>query len=323
MPKLRALGAFAVCSAILTGCSSEAAGTGATPALGDLSRISSSPGSDFKMRPDSSPFTKLAVSNYGQPGSGNVVLFNKKYDPTKTIMRGLGDNDGVWIDANENLYAANLHGTVTEYALGSGGKLSFTYSTGMTSPVTVTTDGADNVYVGESDTYPGHIDEFPQGSNTPIARCATPNGGLVTGVTVDKNGDVFAGSVMSSGSSELIEFLGGLAGCNATVLPAPVTYVGGIELDKSGDLVVEEQTVGDILIIPPPYSNVQTTLTGFNGDPYQLALNADNTQLFVDEGNTGDIVVAQYPSGTIEKTLTNDVTMPYGVAVYPPPEPAQ
>jgi hypothetical protein len=319
---LRALGAFVLCSMVIAGCSSEAVGTGTPSAVSDLSRMPISLGSNERVRPDKSTFTKLAVSNYGESGVGNVVLFNKQYRPTKTIMRGLGDNDGVWIDANENLYAANLGGTVTEYALASGGKLSFTYSTGMTAPVSVTTDSAGNVYVGEADTYPGHVDEFPQGSNTPIARCATSNGGLVTGITVDKNGDVFIASVQSSGSSQLIEFPGGLAGCSSTTLGVPVYYVGGIELDNSGDLVVEEQTEGDILIIPPPYSNVQTTLTGFNGDPYQLALNADNTLLFVDEGNNGVIVVAQYPSGTIEKTLSTDVTMPYGVAVYPPPEPA-
>jgi len=323
VPHLRALGALVLCSAVFAGCSSEAVGTGTPPALGNLSRASFSPGSAFKIRPDSSTFTKLAVSNYGQPGVGNVALFNNKYDLTKTIMKGIADNDGVWIDANENLYAANLHGTVTEYALGSGGKLSFTYSTGMTNPVTVTTDGSGNVYVGESDVYPGHIDEFPQGSNTPMFRCTTPDGGLVTGVTVDKNGNVFAGSVQSSGASNLYEYLGGLSGCSPTALPVPVYYVGGIELDRSGNLVVEEQTENDILIIPPPYSNIMTTLTGFNGDPYQLALNADNTLMFVDEGNNSDIVVAQYPSGTIEKTLTNDITMPYGVAVYPPPSPAQ
>lgn len=324
MPGLRALGAFVVCSTVIAGCSSGAAGTANPPASSDLFRAPLSRGADSGIRPDASTFTKLAVSNYGGSGVGNVVLFNKKYSPTKTITRGISENDGVWIDAHENLYVANLgagvDGTVTEYA--PSGKLSFTYSTGMTAPVTVTTDSDGNVYVGESDTYPGHIDEFPQKSNTPIARCVTPNGGLVTGVTVDKNGNVFAGSVQSSGSSELIEFLGGLSGCSPTALPAPVYYVGGIELDGSGDLVVEEQTVGDILIIPPPYSNIQTTLTGFNGDPYQLALNAKNNLLFVDEGNNGDIVVAQYPSGTIEKTLTNDITLPYGVAVYPPPAPA-
>jgi hypothetical protein len=305
---------------VIAGCSSGAVDTGTPPALSDLSRAPLSP--DSRIGRDATTFTKLAVSNYGESGVGNVVLFNKKYEPTKTIMRGLGDNDGIWIDANENLYAANLGGTVTEYAR-LGSKPSFTYSTGMTHPVTVTTDSAGNVYVGESDTYPGYIDEFPQGSNTPIARCATPNGGLVTGVTVDKNGDVFAGSLQSSGSSKLIEFPGGLAGCSPTELSVPVYYVGGIELDNDGDLVVEEQTLGDILIIPPPYSNVQTTLTGFNGDPYQLALNANNTLLLVDEGNNSDIVVAQYPSGTIEKTLSTDITLPYGVAVYPPPAPAQ
>ena len=324
MPHLRALGAFALCSSVLAGCSSEGVGTGAPPAASELSRTPPSLGSALRARSGSSTFSKLAVSNYGQSGVGNVALFNNKYDLTKTIMKGIADNDGVWIDANENLYVANLHGTVTEYALHSGGKLSFTYSTGMTNPVTVTTDGSGNVYIGESDVYPGHIDEFPQGSNTPIVRCATPDGGLVSGVTVDKNGDVFIGSLQSEGSSELFEYPGGLSGCSGTALPVSpsVYYVGGIELDNSGNLVVEEQTLNDILIIPPPYSNVMTTLTGFSGDPYQLALNADNTLLFVDEGNTGVIVVAQYPSGTIEKTLSNDIATPYGVAVYPPPAPA-
>ncbi|HZV77203.1 MAG TPA: hypothetical protein VFF63_05565 [Candidatus Babeliales bacterium] len=321
MSHMRALGAFVLCSTVFSGCSSEAVGPGTPPGLEGLSRTSSLPDSGFKTRPDSSEFTKLAVSNYGQPGVGNVVLFSNKYKLTKTITRDISDNDGIWIDANENLYVANLHGTVTEY--NSSGKLTFTYSSGMTNPVAVTTDGSGNVYVGESDVYPGHIDEFPQGSNTPIVRCATADSGLVTGVTVDKNGDVFIGSLQEFGSSQLWEYPGGLSGCAGTALPVPVTYIGGIELDNSGNLVVEEQTLDDILIIPPPYSNIMTTLTGFTGDPYQLALNADNTLLFVDEGNNTDVVVAQYPSGTIEKTLTNDITMPYGVAVYPPPPPAQ
>jgi len=320
MSRLRAIGAFA-CSAIFAGCSGQTAGTGIPQTLGDSSRTALSAGSGSKIGPDSSTFTKLGVSNYGQLGVGNVAIFNKKYDETKTVMRDVADNDGIWFDANENLYVANLHGTVTEY--NSGGKLTFTYSTGMTNPVTVTTDGSGNVYVGESDVYPGHIDEFPQGSNTPIVRCTTQDGGLVTGVTVDKNGDVFIGSLQAFGASQLWEYPGGLSGCSGTALPVPVNYVGGIELDNSGNLVVEEQSVNDILIIPPPYSNIMTTLEGFTSDPYQLALNANNTLLFVDEGNSGDIVVAQYPSGTIEQTLTNDIANQYGVAVYPPPSPAQ
>jgi hypothetical protein len=311
---------IALCCALLAGCSGGTAATAAPPLpAGPDVRAA------FKIRPDAATFKKLAVSNYGDYGSANVQVFNKAYKPTQTITSGLAENDGIWIDANDNLYAANLGGTVTEYALGSakGRSHPFTYSTGMTAPISVTTDGSGNVFIGEGDTYPGHVDEFPQGSNAPIARCATPDGGLVTGVTVDKNGNVFIGSVQSSGASHLVEFAGGLGGCNSTELPAPVYYVGGVELDKSGNLVVEEQTLGDILIIPPPYSNVQTTLTGFSGDPYQLALNADDTLLFVDEGNNDAIVVAQYPSGTIETTLTTDLTSAYGVAVYPPPSPAQ
>lgn len=194
---------------------------------------------------------------------------------------------------------------------------SFTYSTD--NPVTVTTDKKGNVYVGSSDSYPGYVTEFPQESNKPTASCAAPNQGLVTGVTVDKKGDVFIAAVQQSGSSALYEYLPPLRNCNSTVLPAPVNYSGGIELDNDGNLIVEEQTVGDILIVPYPYSNVKTRLPGFNG-PYQLALNADNTLMFVAEFNTGVVAVAQYPSGKIEKTI--DVENPGGVAVYPPPKPA-
>jgi len=309
-----------VCCAMLAGCSAGAAGT--VPATTTTRAI----GTSAMIGPQAS-FKELAVSNYGAgSGAGDVALFNKKYGLTGTIVNGLDGNDGIWIDANGNLYAANLAGTVTEYAPGSDSYSypSFTYSAGMTSPIAVTTDGNGNVYVGQGDTEPGYVSEFPQGSNTPIAQCAMPDGGQVGGVTVDKKGDVFAASGVSASSSALVEFPGGLAGCHSAILPVPVNYVGGIELDKKGNLVVEEQTLGEILIIPPPYSNVRTTLLGFTGDPYQLALNADNTLMFVAEASSGVVVVAQYPSGTIETTLNNyNITSPSGVAVYPPPKPAK
>ena len=316
-----------LCCVLLAGCSSGAGGsvplTTAASGASPLARTSTSPSSETWFAPDSGALKELAVSNYGAgSGAGDVQFFNKNYEPTGSIIYGLNSTDGIWLDAKGNLYAANLSGTVTEYAPGASSP-TFTYSAGMTHPIAVTTDKNGNVYVGEGDTEPGYVDEFPQGSNIPIARCATPNGGQVGGVTVDKKGDVFVASGVSASSSALVEYPGGLRSCSSAVLPVPVDYVGGIELDLSGNLVVEEQILGEILIIPPPYSNVQTTLLGFGGDPYQVALNADNTLMFVVEASTGVVVVAQYPSGTIEKTLTNDITSPTGVAVYPPPKPAR
>jgi len=347
-----------LCCVILAGCSRGAAGS--VPVAADANGGSSMdaayrsqasfgqkvPAGAAWLKPDSAAFKELAVSNYGAgSGAGNIELFNKKYGLTETIVSGLNGTDGVWIDAKQNLYAANLPGTVTEYSPGepSSGGPSFTYSipgdvNGLTEgPVTVTTDKQDNVYVGYAQDDVAYVVEFPQGSSTPLAQCPSPNGGSVAGVTVDKKGDVFiAPDAGPSGPSYIYEYTPPLSNCNYGQRPVPVYYPGGLELDLKGNLVVEEQVKGDILIIPYPYSNVQTTLFGFGGDPYQLALSADNSLLFVAEGDTGVVNVAQYPSGTIEATLPcsssaappcspnggSGISAASGVAVYPPPKPA-
>jgi hypothetical protein len=261
---------------------------------------------------------ELVVSNYGQSGSGNLVVLNTAYSQTASIYAGLNESDGVWIDAKGRIYAANLGGSVTEYAANpspSGAQPIFTYATPGTSPVVVTTDAKSNVYVGNGDSFPGSVYEYKQGSDTPLYSCVS-SPGLVIGVAVDSKGDVFVANVSGPSASAIYEYPKGLKGCNAAQLPVPVNYVGGIALDKNDKLVIAEQTVGDVLIVPYPYSNVETTLLGFSG-PYQLALDKKNDLLFVTEGS--DVAVCQYPSGTRETTLgaSQGVYDPTGVAAYP------
>ena len=172
----------------------------------------------------------LAVTDYG----GNTYILNHR-NHVVTTLGGFGGADGDRYDTHGNLYVVDyVNGVVDEY--NPSDSLIAQYSSGTSNPINVTTDVAGNVYVAD---YGGEtIVEYPQGVTTPSATCST---GLANeGIAVDNKHDVFVSGneSVSSGPGGIVEFKGGLSGCNETSLSAvPLGFAGGLQVDKHDRLV--------------------------------------------------------------------------------------
>jgi hypothetical protein len=236
-----------------------------------------------------------------------LILKNKSWAENGTITNGATDPDGNWYDKH-GLYVANYaQANVEQY--NAKGSLTFTYSAGMSSPVTLTTDAKGNIY--EADFTGDAVNEYHQGSNTVVATCSP--GGFVEGVAVDKSGDVFV--AYYTGTGAISEYKGGLSGCSETTLGATVTFPGGMILDQNDNLIICDQTGDAVDVIKPPYSSISGTLGSGYSEPFHISLDEKNNEAYItDTGSAHTIDVVTYPGGTRVATLgaSYGVASPYG-----------
>ena len=199
-----------------------------------------------------------------------VILKNTTYKNVGTISKGLVSPDGDFVDTSGNLYVADYDGVdVQEYKPG-GKSPTFTYSAGMTDPVNVSVDARGNVY--EAD-YDGHlVNEYSQKNDTVINSC--PLAGGAEGVAVDGNNDVFVDyNLMPSGPGLIVEYKGGLAGCQQTEIHVPLDFAGGMVLDAKGKLIVCDEDAPAVDVIARPYSKITRPLGSGYMLPFHITLN--------------------------------------------------
>jgi len=267
----------------------------------------------------------LYVDDSGN-NAADVIKYNHWTIFEGTISSGMNGVDGNWVDKPvggvRHLYVANyINPNITEYD--TAGNLVFTYSTGMADPVDVTTDKHGNVYEADFNgdvQGGGFVNEYAQQSNTVLASCSP--GGNVEGVAVDKHGNVFvAYDNLTADFGTIIEYPGGLAasGCTATVEPITFGYVGGIALDRQGNLVVCDQTGpgfsgSAVDVLAPPYSAITGTLGSGFADAFHVTIDMAGTQAYVADAGAADVAVLTYPGGsnvaTIDSASTTGVVTP-------------
>ncbi|MBV9646333.1 MAG: hypothetical protein JO043_02595 [Candidatus Eremiobacteraeota bacterium] len=328
---LTSLSAGALVSCSLSGSASPpakslaAAGTRSTTSLLDVAAARNLPtdvasrlplsSTPMRVRPDTSGAPKLlAVADFGTLA---VEILNSSYHLKTTISSGLSEPVSDWYDTAGNLYVADVHNGIVEYAPGATSP-TYVYSNGTADAIEATTDEAQHVYASNHNlSNGGYITEYAHRSNTVLHQCTVGNGAGLQGIAVDEKGDVFA-SVDTTGGPGFVEFKRGLSGCKQTVLGAIVSNTGGMQLDNKNDLVECDQTAHTVDIVAPPYKKVTSTITGF-ADPYNVALNKNNTLVFVADPQNRDVVVDNYPSGTNVTTLgsSNGLNDPAGPAVNP------
>lgn len=291
---------------ILAACAGAATPVGAPGALSDAARSGVAPkflplvrlGSALRagVMPDAG--ASLFVDDF--QNNAVEILKNTRWTNQGQITDGIAAPDGNWYDTH-GLYVANYaNASITQYQLPS--QLTFTYRQRMVDPVAVTTDSNGNVYEADY-AYPrgnGFVNEYAQGSNTVIARCSP--GGAAEGVAVDQRGDVFL--AYNSGSLGYInEYVGGLGSCHGIQLPLPLGFIGGITLDKAGDLIACDQLAAQVDIIAPPYKTITRTLGSGYYDPFHVTINRKNTRAYVADLGAGDVQVLDYSSGAVIATL--------------------
>lgn len=250
---------------------------------------------------------KVFVSDFG---TGAVEVLNQQplWTLLGTITAGMDGPDGITLDSKVNLYVANYAGIyINQYAKPWPSSAStFTYSSGMTDPVGVGVDSSGNVYEADYDDGGGngYVNEYAQQSNTVVNQCFV--GGNAEGVAVDSAGDVFVSyNSATTGTGKIAEYVGGLSGCSETVLGVSLGFAGGLAIDKSGNLLANDQTAPSVDIIDPPYDSVTSTCGSGYADPFHVTINKRNNKVLVADLSNADVQVLEYPSCTNLITLNS------------------
>lgn len=243
----------------------------------------------------------------------SVRLFNAStWAPNGLFSAGVGQQpQGNWSD-QKYLYVAN-------YGFGNGANVReyrpnnptpiFTYTNGFGASgelANVSTQVLGNVHyvyvTGDGD---GFVTQFKRDTNSVVATCYTPPFTDAKGVAVDQSGNVFV-SYYGSSTTAIVEYAGGLGGCNAAQLPiafGPKAKLSGMVFDSVGRLVVCDEA-GAVDVIDPPYTSISVTLGSGWFSPRFVSIRADNTRMYVSDA-IGQVQVLQYPSGTMLHTISS------------------
>jgi hypothetical protein len=231
------------------------------------------------------------------------ILSNTYYREIGVITNGISGPFGESMDRRGNLYVANEYApSVTEYAPGATTPF-FTYNASMQFPEAVTVDLHGNVF--EADAHPkgdGYVNQYFQGVNTLSESCPSPAGhNYVTSVAVDKSGDVFLGTWPGSGAGGNYEYVGGLAGCNATFLTSitPSSMV----LDSSNNLIIADYGTKAVEVLDPPYTQISRTIGSGFAYNASLSLNKKNKRVFLSDFGNKVVDVINYQTGQTVKVL--------------------
>jgi hypothetical protein len=221
---------------------------------------------------------------------------------------------GDWVDKLGNIYITNAKpggpSSILEYGNTGPKHPIFSYSEGMRSPVSVTTDENDNVY--EAD-FTGYVIEYAQKRQNVKYKCAIGSGLVATGVAVGNSGHVFVDySTIANAYGGIVEYKTGLLGCHQTHLGPKLADPYGIVFDAHGNLVVADAATGKVHIIAPPYDKITTTWGATYHMPIHLTLDLSNKLAFVTEAGV-DVLVVAYPRGGLVARLgpKNGLGAPY------------
>jgi hypothetical protein len=226
-----------------------------------------------------------------------------------TITDGIDEPERLFVDASKNLWATEIGSeTVNEYAKGATSP-SFTISTGIGSPTGLTVDSAGTVYVANvaSDT----VTEYPKGETSPSL--TIPISTSPEYLATDSSDNLYVSTGLG-----VWEFPPGST--TGSELDLSMGSPSGIEVDKSGNIIVIDSTALTIDVFPPGQSTPSEQIPDSPDDPFALSLSKSDKKLYVSAIDaTGDFIVQQllYPNGT---SLTNKLTTDAGqwpIAVSP------
>jgi serine/threonine-protein kinase len=239
-------------------------------------------------------------------GAGNVSIIDNDvtWANDGQITTGIAGPDGNFVDAQHNFYEADyVNLVINEFAHAGntewiGSSPSFVYSSGLTDPIGVAADTSGNVYAANWNFGAnGAVVEFAQASNTPINTCSLTGG--AQGVAIDKAGDVFVDE-NTSGAGSVIEYVGGLSGCSGTPLSiSGLGDLGGMAIDKTGNLIICDQTNAKVDIVAPPYTSITGTLGSGYIAPFHVSINKTNKVAYVADDAAAVVDILSYPSGSL------------------------
>jgi sugar lactone lactonase YvrE len=232
--------------------------------------------------------------------------------PVGKITAGLAAPNGLFVDAQQDLYVGNFGGgTVTVYHRGRITPFRTLTGAGSAIDVVVGLDGT--VYVSNWDSgTDGQLLEYAPKHDTPTTTIAV-NGGP-EGLALDKNNNLYlAYNDASIGDGEVLKFNpGATVGKN---LGIHIGNAGGATVDSHQRLVLVDQNVPEVDIFPQGATKPSKQITGFSL-AFDVALNQTDDRLWVTDPFTA-VNEVYYPSGKPVDSITNTITSAFGVATSP------
>jgi hypothetical protein len=245
-----------------------------------------------------------AIEIYKQKGSNQ--------QPVGAITQGVSGPDGLFVDPHGKLYVCNFgNGTVTVYPPAK--TTPSETLTGAGSPIDVVAAANGTVYVANFNSgTDGTVLEYPKGETTPSKTIVTfGSGSFPEGLALDSANHLYV--AYNSTDGEVLEF--GPGSPSGKNLGIHVGYVGGLTIDHSNDLLLDDQNLPGVDVFPPGSTTPSQQIKGFPL-AFDVALNHKNTRLWVTAPFKPAVYEVSYPAGTIVDTITS-LESAFGVATSP------
>jgi sugar lactone lactonase YvrE len=244
---------------------------------------------------------KKSLIYWGNYNTSAITIYSSSGKQTGQITSGLFNPERLFVDKQGAVYATNIgyngsnKNSITGYKPGQTTPF-ITITNGVSRPTGLTVDAGGTVYCANvgNDT----ITVYPKGQTSPsltINVASSPEY-----LATDSKDNLYA--QVGTGVEEFAP--GSKTGKN---LNLNVGSPGALEVDKSGNIIVLDDSSDTIDYIPAGQTNPSKKISA-TGFPFGLALSADNKTLYVSvETNSGPFVIADipYPNGT---SLSNKLT---------------
>lgn len=249
-----------------------------------------------------------------------VYALSNLTQPRRIITSGVMNPQGLAIDSLNQLYVTNQGTTndVTVYPPGKS-KPSITYpSQYFNGPNAVAVGKDGTVYV--SNNFNGTVVEFPPGQLTPsltITLPGQPNQPAgPQGLALDTSNNLYVAynGYFSGGFIEKFA-PGSTTGTDSGIV---LNNVGGISVDKAGNIVIVDRGNNVVEVFPPGSTMPSLTISGFQS-PNQLAFREGFKEFVVTDEGSHQVDVFAYPAGTLLSQSPNYSYQNVGVAVAPAP----
>ena len=194
----------------------------------------------------------LYVTNEPNTGLGYVSEYPLgKTRPSRVITDGVKEPGFCAIDADGNLWVANIYGpNITEYLYGVT-KPHRVITTGLIYPIGIAIDHSGNLYVGNG--FGGseqNVEVYAPGSKSP-SRTITSGITSPCGLTVDSNGTLY---VANEFQSDIAEYRSGQSVPFQTITQG-IAHVAGLTVDKKDTLYVAN--IGGSSVVEYPLGSLK------------------------------------------------------------------
>ncbi|MGA2759812.1 MAG: hypothetical protein ABSF08_05785 [Candidatus Cybelea sp.] len=250
-----------------------------------------------------SPDAKKAKSliYWGNYDSNTITVYSAKGVNGKekgSITTGLSEPERLFVDTKGNVYATNLgNDTITAYKPGATSPF-LTISDGVVTPTGLTVDAAGTVYCANvgNDT----ITVYPRGKTAP-SLTITVSEGSPEYLATDKSDNLYA-----SVGTEVLEFPKGSS--SGTDLGLDVTSPNGLEVDKSGNIIVADAET-TIDYFPAGKTEPSKQIPAQYAFGLSLSKNEKELYVSIESGASFVIESVAYPKGS---TLADKLTTSAG-----------